>query len=51
MRVPFTPYEKFPKSGFSNKFRKIDNIGVLMLIYVWAFFESWEVDATMIAVI
>ena len=22
-----------------------------MLIYVWAFFESWEVDATMIAVI
>ena len=51
MQVPFTPYGKFPKSGFSNKFRKIDNIGVLMLIYVWAFFESWEVDATMIAVI
>lgn len=51
MRVPFTPYGKISKSGFSNKFKKIDNIGVLMLIYVWAFFEGWEVDATMIAVI
>lgn len=26
MRVPFTPCGKFPKSGFSNKFKKIDNI-------------------------
>lgn len=40
MRVPFMSYGKFPKSGFSNKIRKIDNIGVLMLIYVWAFLKA-----------